>query len=99
MLMKTGSGAGDATAMKEAVQDSKRVFGEAGEPGFRPNILNAGGGFQNSNFESMAKNLEISIEEYFPDNLEVIAEQGRYFARSAYTLACGVIRRRSGVKG
>jgi diaminopimelate decarboxylase len=47
----------------------------------------------------MAENLRTSIAQYFRDNLKVIVEPGRYFARSAYTLAYGVIGRRSGFKG
>ena len=62
-------------------------------------FLDVGGGFQDCNFESMAEALTQAIVSAFPEGVSVIAEPGRYFARSAYTLACKVIARRKHVGG
>ena len=57
-------------------------------------VLDVGGGFQDSNFEQMALTLQQTIEKEFPPSTQVIAEPGRYYARSFYTAACKVIARR-----
>ena len=56
--------------------------------------LDIGGGFQDSNFESMAPTIREAVELHIPSDIQVIAEPGRYYARSAYTLVCKVISRR-----
>lgn len=62
--------------------------------GFNPTVLDIGGGFQDSHFESMASIVTEAIHEQFPFGVTVIAEPGRYYARSAYTLVSQVIARR-----
>lgn len=62
--------------------------------GFNPTVLDIGGGFQDGHFESMASIVTEAIREQFPSGVTVIAEPGRYYARSAYTLVSQVIARR-----
>lgn len=57
-------------------------------------MLDIGGGFQDSNFERITSSVHKTLCEEIPPHVQVIAEPGRYFARSAYTLACKVISRR-----
>lgn len=57
-------------------------------------LLDIGGGFQDSNFEDIASPVQKTLREVFPSHVRVIAEPGRYYARSAYTLVCKVISRR-----
>lgn len=58
-------------------------------------ILDVGGGFQDSNFETMAATLKEAVRTAgFPSSVRTIAEPGRYYARTAYTLVCKVISRR-----
>lgn len=57
-------------------------------------LLDIGGGFQDSNFESIASSVHKALREEIPPHVRVIAEPGRYYARSVYTLACKVISRR-----
>ncbi|KAL8975842.1 MAG: hypothetical protein Q9177_006974, partial [Variospora cf. flavescens] len=89
-----GTGANDPLALQTAVQQAKIIFGQALEVGFHLNTLDIGGGFQDSNFSMMAKALRESLKLEFSSDVCVIAEPGRFFARSAYTLACKVIARR-----
>lgn len=43
----------------------------------------------------IASVLNRSLDEFFPDpNIEIIAEPGRYFVASAFTLAVNVIAKR-----
>ncbi|KAE8352568.1 pyridoxal-dependent decarboxylase [Aspergillus coremiiformis] len=89
-----GSGASHPPAFVTAVQDAGRVFRQGTQLGFNMRVLDVGGGFQDCNFEAMAMPLRRVIEKEFPRSTQVIAEPGRYYARSFYTMACKVISRR-----
>ncbi|KAE8160228.1 pyridoxal-dependent decarboxylase [Aspergillus tamarii] len=89
-----GSGASNADTFVTAVQNAKRVFQQGKQLGFNMHVLDVGGGFQDSNFEEMALTLQRAIEKEFPPSTQVIAEPGRFYARSFYTAACKVIARR-----
>jgi len=90
-----GSGASDPKAFLKAVQDARKVFDQAAEMGFDMHTLDVGGGFCSETFEQMASVLSDALEAYFPPSVRVIAEPGRYYVSSAFTLACHVIARRS----
>ncbi|KAK3897317.1 pyridoxal-dependent decarboxylase [Staphylotrichum tortipilum] len=90
-----GSAASDPKAFATAARDALRAFDQGRELGFDMGILDVGGGFQHSNFEAMAPTLRLALEHEFPSrNVRIIAEPGRYYARSYYTMACKVISRR-----
>jgi ornithine decarboxylase len=89
-----GSGASDPKAFLKAVQDSRTVFDQATEMGFNMHTLDVGGGFCQENFEQMAAVLSNALDLYFPQSVRVIAEPGRFYVSSAFTLACHVIGRR-----
>ncbi|KAF7593643.1 hypothetical protein BBP40_011048 [Aspergillus hancockii] len=91
-----GSGASKSDAFVKAVQDAKQVFLQGRQLGFDMKMLDVGGGFQNTNFESMALTLRQILDQELPFT-KVIAEPGRYYARSFYTVACKVISRRKQV--
>ncbi|XP_065874636.1 ornithine decarboxylase-like [Euphorbia lathyris] len=60
-------------------------------------ILNIGGGFKaNQLFDEIAKTVNDSIAEFFHDipSLKVIAEPGRFFVETAFTMATNVIGKR-----
>lgn len=58
-------------------------------------ILDVGGGFQDTNFESMAAGLRVALEQEFSGlSLRLIAEPGRFYASGFYTMVCRVISRR-----
>lgn len=90
-----GSGASDPKAFLKAVQDSWTVFEQATELGFHMHTLDVGGGFCTENFEQMASVLSNALDLYFPPSIRIIAEPGRYYVSSAFTLACHVIARRT----
>ncbi|KAK5660160.1 hypothetical protein OQA88_13629 [Cercophora sp. LCS_1] len=93
-----GSGASDPKAFLKAVQDAHLVFRQAETHGFNLKTLDVGGGFcSDSSFEQMAGVLREALDDYFPahSGINLIAEPGRYYASSAFTLACNIIARRT----
>lgn len=95
-----GSGASDPKAFVKAVQDARFVFDEAATLGFNMHTLDVGGGFTgDETFETMSAVLSASLDLYFPPNVRVIGEPGRYYVSTAFTIACHVIARRTVVDG
>lgn len=93
-----GSGASDPLAFLKAVQDAHLVFQRAADYGFDLKTLDVGGGFcSDHTFEKMAAVLRSALDEYFPahSGINVIAEPGRFYASSAFTIACNIIARRT----
>ncbi|KAJ5182541.1 Ornithine decarboxylase [Penicillium capsulatum] len=81
-------------AFCRAIRHARIAFSYAREIGFRPTILDIGGGFQDDSFEGMAALIRETIRSEFPAGVVMIAEPGRFYARAAYTLVCRVIARR-----
>ncbi|PHH61785.1 hypothetical protein CDD81_7949 [Ophiocordyceps australis] len=92
-----GSGASDAGAYLKAVRDAHAVFTTARDLGFSMRTLDVGGGFCGDSFEKMAGTLRDACDDYFPAGcgVDIIAEPGRYFVSSAFTIACNIIARRT----
>ncbi|KAI0146362.1 ornithine decarboxylase [Xylariaceae sp. FL1272] len=90
-----GSGASDALAFLKAVQDADVVFKQGAAYGFNMHTLDVGGGFSGDSFEAMAEVLRAALDEYFPPHINIIAEPGRYYVSSAFTIACNIIARRT----
>jgi ornithine decarboxylase len=89
-----GSGAEDPKSFVKAVRDARLVFDQAAEVGFDLKTLDVGGGFCEDTFETFAANLSDALDMYFPPHIRIIAEPGRYYVSSAFTLAANVIARR-----
>ncbi|KAI0023516.1 pyridoxal-dependent decarboxylase [Xylariomycetidae sp. FL0641] len=89
-----GSGASDPLAFLKAVQDADVVFKQGTAHGFDMKTLDVGGGFSGDSFEDMAHVLRNALDEYFPSHINIIAEPGRYYVSSAFTIACNIIARR-----
>ncbi|KAJ5649345.1 uncharacterized protein N7484_003068 [Penicillium longicatenatum] len=89
-----GTGAKSPTAFSKAIQHARHVFTQANNLGYTPSILDIGGGFEDSSFESLSSHILQSIRTEFSAGVTVIAEPGRFYARSAYTLVSRVIARR-----
>lgn len=78
--------------------------------GIRMHLLDLGGGYPGNSdsqplFNAIAGEINNSLEEFFPEDffaqingtenkLKIIAEPGRYYAASAFTLSVGVIAKR-----
>jgi ornithine decarboxylase len=92
-----GSGASDAMAFWKAVKDAYDVFEEGRRHGFNMKTLDVGGGFCGDTFETMATVLNAALDKYFPahSNINLIAEPGRYYVSTAFTIACNIIARRT----
>ena len=85
----------DPAVFDDACVRARKVFDEALEVGFGDlQLLDIGGGFGHGNFDNIAHVLNHSIDKLFPPSVRVIAEPGRYFVSSAFTLAVNVIARR-----
>ncbi|KAK9321867.1 pyridoxal-dependent decarboxylase [Lipomyces orientalis] len=89
-----GSGAVGAKPFVQAVHNARFVFDQAEDLGMNLTTLDIGGGFGVDNFEGIAEILGPAIDKCFPPSVRVIAEPGRYYVASAFTLACHVIARR-----
>ncbi|KAL9098769.1 MAG: hypothetical protein Q9163_005633 [Psora crenata] len=89
-----GSDASNPAAFTNAVKDARYVFDQAALFGYEMKILDVGGGFTNWVFEEMASALSAALDEYFPPSVRIIAEPGRFFVATAYTLATQVLGRR-----
>ncbi|XP_046549964.1 ornithine decarboxylase 1-like, partial [Haliotis rubra] len=96
-----GSGVEDPEVFVESLRRAHLVFEIAAKMGFTLNILDLGGGFYGHEgapicFEKVAAVLNKSLDEVFPlsSNVKVIAEPGRYFATSPFTLVTSVIAKR-----
>ena len=92
--MSPGTGATDPEALVTAIQHAKTAFTIAKTSGFHLTTLDIGGGFQDSNFEMMAETVRKTIDLEFPNGVRTIAEPGRFYARSSFTLVSRVISRR-----
>ncbi|KAF9911931.1 hypothetical protein BX616_010461 [Lobosporangium transversale] len=96
-----GSGCFDANAFGEAVIRARRVFDQAKDFGFDFKFLDVGGGFPSAHvtegitFEKVAAILGPTVDALFGPEVRVIAEPGRYYVGSAFTLATQVIARRT----
>jgi ornithine decarboxylase len=93
-----GSGCEDSNVYYTALQDCKKVYDMAKEYGFNLNTIDIGGGFPGDNdetFVEMANIINRGISDIF-NGIEInfIAEPGRYFVTSAYTLVTSVINKK-----
>ncbi|KAL8622515.1 hypothetical protein ACOMHN_034178 [Nucella lapillus] len=97
-----GSGVEEAEAFSAAVTVAAQVFDVGQTLGFDFDLLDIGGGFPGHadapiTFEEIAKVLNESLNKYFPPkrNVRIIAEPGRFFVASAFSLTVNVIAKRS----
>ncbi|XP_078362453.1 ornithine decarboxylase-like [Oculina patagonica] len=100
-----GSGCYDASAFGTAVSAARSVFDLGAQIGYNFTMLDIGGGFPGApdaaiTFEEVCAILNPLLEEHFPvsSGVRIIAEPGRYYSASAFTLVVNVVARRT-VKG
>ncbi|XP_049417539.1 ornithine decarboxylase-like [Epinephelus fuscoguttatus] len=96
-----GSGCTGSLAFKQAIADARRVFDIANLLGFQMTLLDIGGGFPGRDdfqvkFEEFPEVINGALDEFFPPDsgVQIIAEPGRYYVESAFTLAANVIAKR-----
>lgn len=97
-----GSGVEESAAYSCAVKQSYDAWNTALEFGFDMQILDIGGGFPGMQdapitIEEIAVVLNDALDRYFPEEsgVRIIAEPGRYFVTSAFTLATNIIAKRT----
>lgn len=89
-----GSGCKNLDQFQSAITDSRICFDIAKDVGFDFKILDIGGGFEDETFEECASIIKESLEKYnsvFGEDIQVIAEPGRFFVSSSHTLVVNVI--------
>ncbi|XP_050206026.2 ornithine decarboxylase-like [Mercurialis annua] len=95
-----GTKASEAKVYRDAISAARYVFDAASELEMpEMHILNIGGGFKDSPlFDEIGRTVNDSVQEYFPNqssSLKVIAEPGRFFAETAFTMVTNVIGKRA----
>ncbi|KAK4049518.1 Ornithine decarboxylase [Microbotryomycetes sp. JL201] len=99
-----GSGCKDPSLFGDAIRRARWAFDVGAEEGFKFNLLDIGGGFEDGNFEAIAAVLREAIEQSFPlaadgSGVRIIAEPGRYYVSRAFQLATNIIARRAARDG
>uniref|UniRef100_A0A8C9ZK28 Ornithine decarboxylase 1 n=1 Tax=Sander lucioperca TaxID=283035 RepID=A0A8C9ZK28_SANLU len=96
-----GSGCTGGSAFKQAIADARQVFDIANLLGFQMRLLDIGGGFSaigdfQGKFEEFSVIINEALDEFFPPDcgVQIIAEPGRYYVESAFTLAANVFAKR-----
>ncbi|XP_037097796.1 ornithine decarboxylase [Syngnathus acus] len=96
-----GSGCTDAEAYKQAITDARCVFDIGHDLGFCMNLLDIGGGFPGSEdtelkFEEITAVINPALDKCFPadSGVRIIAEPGRFYVASAYTLVVNIIAKK-----
>lgn len=94
-----GSGCTNPALFADAVKRARWAFDVAEEIGFKFDLLDVGGGFEDHNFEAIATHLRGAFDEHFPldgagAGVRIIAEPGRYYVSKAFQLATNIIARR-----
>lgn len=89
-----GSGCRDYPIYNKAIGFCKTLFDEAESLGFNMTLLDIGGGFpgdNDKNIDDVAQVVNQGLETYFADkNVRVIAEPGRFYVASAFTLVTNI---------
>ncbi len=81
----------------QALQLSANIFKEAESRGHKIKILDIGGGFpvkyhpKVQSFRTLAKKLNAEFKRLFPDDIEILAEPGRFIVATACTLVVKII--------
>lgn len=94
-----GSGCQDPPVYRRAICHCKRLFDMATDLGFKPYLLDIGGGYpghKGTSIDKFADVINKALDEYFnTDAVHVIAEPGRFYVASAFTLATSIHSKRS----
>ena len=88
-------------AFVDAIQNARLIMNYGQKLGFNMKLLDIGGGFPGNSgteeyFGEIAVAVNRALDEHFPteENVHIIAEPGRYYVASAYSLATNVIATR-----
>ncbi|ORZ00431.1 pyridoxal-dependent decarboxylase [Syncephalastrum racemosum] len=96
-----GSGSTDEYAFEDAVERARKAFDIGAALGFDFKFLDVGGGFPGADvkdgitFEKVAAILGPKVDAMFPQDVQVIAEPGRFYVASAFSVCTHIIGRRT----
>jgi ornithine decarboxylase len=80
-----------------ALEITSEIFHDARKKGYKLNIIDIGGGFpvpydsQSPRFEQLAEVLNSEFARLFPDDIEILAEPGRFIVATAAILVTEII--------
>ncbi|XP_075166598.1 ornithine decarboxylase 1-like [Haematobia irritans] len=93
-----GSECTELPSYERGIAKSKYLFEYGKQLGFDMHVLDIGGGFSGTDNHKFIKVCEIvneSLNRYFPDNdVNIIAEPGRFFVATSMTLICKIHSKR-----
>uniref|UniRef100_A0A6P7GGV8 Ornithine decarboxylase 1-like n=1 Tax=Diabrotica virgifera virgifera TaxID=50390 RepID=A0A6P7GGV8_DIAVI len=89
-----GSGCREPPAYCRAISAARDIFDFAETLGYNFSLLDIGGGYlggKGTNIHQIAEIVNLALDNYFPDpSIDVIAEPGRFYVSSAFTLVCNI---------
>lgn len=93
-----GSGCMDPPVYAKAIYTAKKLFEFAEQIGYAFSLLDIGGGFpgdKNTDLYELADIINSALDQHFAgDEVQIIAEPGRYYVSSAYTLVTRIHSKR-----
>ncbi|KAJ6654332.1 hypothetical protein lerEdw1_007254 [Lerista edwardsae] len=96
-----GSSCTDPQIFTQSIADARLVFEMGAELGYKMHLLDIGGGFPGAEetkgrFEEIAAVVNSALDLYFPEDcgMEIVAELGRYYVYSAFTLAVNIVAKK-----
>lgn len=86
-----GSGCRDPPVFNRAIASARWIFNAAREFGYNFTLLDIGGGFpgnRGTSIQAIGDVVNASLDDFFPEGcgVDIIAEPGRYYVASAFTL-------------
>jgi ornithine decarboxylase len=93
-----GSGCQDPPVFQRAIRHARTLFDMAKDLGYEPYLLDLGGGYpgnKGSSIEKIAEVINSALDECFDSDVHVIAEPGRFYVASAFTLATCIHSKRA----
>ncbi|KAJ8978811.1 hypothetical protein NQ317_018901 [Molorchus minor] len=89
-----GSGCREPPVFRRAIAAARDVFDYAESLGYDFSLLDIGGGYpggRGTSIDKIADIINSALADFFPEpSVHVIAEPGRFYVSSAYTLACNI---------
>ncbi|XP_044275351.1 antizyme inhibitor 2 isoform X2 [Varanus komodoensis] len=99
--LHTGGSCTDLQIITPSIADARLVFEMGAELGYKMHLLDIGGVFPGAEesrgrLEETAAVVNSALDLYFPEGcgVEIIAELGRYYVDSAFTLAVNIVAKR-----
>uniref|UniRef100_A0A8C5KXL4 Ornithine decarboxylase n=1 Tax=Jaculus jaculus TaxID=51337 RepID=A0A8C5KXL4_JACJA len=96
-----GCGCSDPETFVQVASNVRCVFDMGAEIGFSMYLLDFGGGFPGSEdvklkFEEITSVMNPALDKYFPSDcgVRIVAQPGRYYVASAFTLAVNIIAKK-----